>query len=77
MLMTQKASSHGWNAAPSRSDIAARVTTLSNSSSHATPASSRVQLRLTAARCSEPSAEALRSFHLTSVATAALGCVLA
>jgi hypothetical protein len=73
-LKTQKASSHGWNAAPSRCDAAARVTTLSNSSSHAAPASSRVRLRLTAARRSEPSAEALGPFHLTSAATAALGC---
>ena len=72
-LKTQKASSHGWNVAPSRCDAAARVTTLSNSSSHAAPASSRVRLRLTAARRSEPSAEALGPFHLTSAATAALG----
>jgi len=69
-LKTQKASSQGWNAAPSRCDAAASVTTLSNSSSHAASASPRVRLRLTAARRSEPSADALGPFHLTSAATA-------
>jgi hypothetical protein len=76
-LTMQKASSHGWNAAPSRCDAAARLTTLSNSFSHAAPVSSRGRLRLTATCRSEPSAEALGPFHLTSVATVALGCASA
>jgi hypothetical protein len=69
---TQKASSRGWNAAPSRSDAAASVTTLSNSSSHDANSASRVRLRLTAPpRRSEPSADALVPFHRTSAATLA------
>jgi hypothetical protein len=71
-LNTQKASSHGWNGAPSRCDAAASVTTLSNSSSHDAASASRVQLRLPAPpRRSEPSAEALGPFQRTSAATLA------
>lgn len=74
-LNTQKASSHGWNAAPSRCDAAASVTTLSNSSSHGAAAAacaSRVRLRLTALpRRSEPSGDVLGPFHLTSTASLA------
>ena len=70
MLKTQKVDFQCWNAAPSRWDAAASVTRLSNSSSHAASGSPRVRLRLTAARRSEPSADALGPFHLTSAATA-------
>ncbi|BAS85501.1 Os03g0649050, partial [Oryza sativa Japonica Group] len=63
---TEKASSHGWNAACSRCDAAASVTVLSNSSSHAattTPAASPAPAAAAA------SGDALGPFHLTSAAT--------
>ncbi|BAT18134.1 Os12g0620733 [Oryza sativa Japonica Group] len=70
---TEKARSHGWKAAPDlRCDVAVNVSTLSNSSSHATAASaadsSRVRL-LCITRRSDPSGDALGPFHLTSTAT--------